>query len=187
MIDTRRILEAVPSPLELAQLLGLRMAKRARRERVVVLCPWHAEKHPSCTITVRPGRGLVAYCQSCQRGGDAFGLFAAVDGLDPRLDFPEVARGLAELLGVHLEERATLPRVRRDPVVDLAIRIDTMADRWLAGGELLRSDHEAIARSSWTEVHEAMRLLRVTSQDHARADAELDRLADAYERRATAA
>jgi len=188
VIDRDAILDAVPSPLVFAQRLGLKIAKkpRPRPERVLVLCAWHTEKNASCVVTWKDRR-VVAYCQSCRTGGDALGLFAAVEGLDPKLDFRQVAKGLADLVGVHLEEDERRPVRRRvEPAVDLALRIDAMADRWLEGRELLASDHAAIAAAGPGQVLEALGDLRKADElaaarraERAAEEAEEDRRRDA--------
>lgn len=133
---TDAIHAAAPSPLELARLLGLEVDRRARPEGCKVLCPWHTERRASCRITTRDRR-LVAYCDACREGGDIFSLVAVVNGLDVRHDFRRVLELAAELVGVTLDP-GQLPRApkHRDPVEEVMIRMDSVADCWLRGGEI---------------------------------------------------
>jgi hypothetical protein len=141
VVRVEPLLAAVPGPLALARLLGLEVARGARAHRAKVRCPWHADAHPSCVITVREGR-VVAYCQACKQGGDVFHLVGAVRGLDATRGFRAVAQELADLLGVDLEvdqvERSTAPPP--DPREVLADVLDALADRWLDGLDLQPAD-----------------------------------------------
>ena len=99
---------------------------------VVVLCPWHVERTPSCHLT-RRGARLLAYCHGCQEGGSVIDLAAAARGSQLPRDFQEVVRATAELFGVAVDLGPPRPAPRRDPLVDLAERIDEQAERWLRG------------------------------------------------------
>ena len=42
------------------------------------------------------------YCQSCQRGGDIFNLYAPIHNLDTVTDFPKIVAGLEKELSIAL-------------------------------------------------------------------------------------
>lgn len=145
MIDVARIHAASPAPLVAAQRLGLEIHRSARADRVLVLCPWHAERTPSCSIATKDGR-IVAHCYACGAGGDLLELVAAVNALDARVDFRRVAELAAELVGVRLGGAARMSRQRPvDPRVELAHRIDVHADRWLRG---LPVNHDEVVEAA---------------------------------------
>lgn len=81
----------------------LRLDKGAQRQAggLIVICPWHQERTPSCSVQSKNGR-VVAHCHACQGSGDAFGLVAAVHGLDARTQFGAVLELAARLAGVPL-------------------------------------------------------------------------------------
>jgi ribosomal protein S14 len=175
-------IHAATTPLGLAVALGLDVARGARDERVRVR--HHGEAHPSCDIARRDGR-IVWACRSCSTGGDIISLAADVWGYS-RHDFRTVALRLGELLGVRVEDtapgRATAARPMRDPVVDVATRLDAMADDWLAGRAMRPADLAAVDAAGVDVGLEALGLLRAVdeaerAEDERRADA-LDAMAD---------
>lgn len=92
--------DALPDPVTVARALGLlEGAHKKQAGGVVVLCPWHSERHPSCSLTKGPDGTLRAHCFSCEEGGDVFALIAQVHGLDVGRDFVAVLRVAAELAG----------------------------------------------------------------------------------------
>lgn len=132
--DFDRALPALP---ELARRLGLELAPRPRTaSRVMVACPWHHERTPSCSIVRRDGR-VLAHCHGCHEGGDLLDLVAAVHGLDVRRSFPRVLEVTAQLLGVDLPEQQPRRsrRQRPDPAVLSADALERLAEGVLSGRE----------------------------------------------------
>lgn len=64
----------------------------------VGLCPFHHDTHPS--FLVSPDKGI-CYCFPCQKGGDIFSFYQAIEGVD----FPQALKELAERVGVVLPDR----------------------------------------------------------------------------------
>lgn len=64
-----------------------------------VRCPWHDERHASCSVHVGRDHTIAARCFGCGASGDVLGLIAQVYGLDGRRDFVEVVTIGAELAG----------------------------------------------------------------------------------------
>lgn len=193
-IDVPAIHRAAASlgPRAFVALLGREPAPRGRPDQAVVRCFVHADDNPSCTVIARDGK-LLWRCHACNVGGDAITACAAVWGIDPRgKSFPELARRVADLLGVRVEDgRPAAPPKRRDPAIALAAHLDAAADRVLAGQPLYPAQEAAISQATPAQLARAMRVL-----DHVDArriaalpqpppddqvDAELDRLADAHE------
>ncbi len=60
------------------------------------LCPFHDDHNPSLLVSNEKG---LAWCFSCQSGGDVFGFLQKVENVD----FPEALKILAEMAGVELK------------------------------------------------------------------------------------
>ncbi len=67
---------------------------------VLVLCPWHGEHHPSCSVTRGRDGTIRVRCFSCEATGDVLDLVAAVRGIDTRNRFIEVLCEAAALAGM---------------------------------------------------------------------------------------
>ena len=91
--------DALPDPVTVALALGIEKGSKRQPGGLVVLCPWHSERHPSCSLTKGPDGTLRAHCFSCGEGGDVFALIAQVHSLDVGRDFVAVLRVAAELAG----------------------------------------------------------------------------------------
>ena len=125
MVDDRERVEQIKSrlddPLGVCEALGI--AKRHRRQPgdgLIICCPAHNEKHPSCSVRRVDGR-IAWKCFSCSASGDVLSLIACANGLDVRGDFGRVLEIAAEMAGVELEDRParkrTRPIVKRAPVI----------------------------------------------------------------------
>ncbi len=122
---------------------------------VMVLCPWHDERSPSCSV-VRGQDGTVAVCcHGCGATGDALSLVAAALHLDIDRDFPEVLREAAGIAGLHLDDtpsgwspRTPPPRPAPPPDVE-PLDDDTFAELArvvLEGCSLLAPEGRDVAR-----------------------------------------
>lgn len=69
-------------PFATCDLLGLKYRKEGRT--AFLCCPWHAERTPSCTITIGPKGTIRAHCFGCSQTWDVHALVAQVHGLDLR-------------------------------------------------------------------------------------------------------
>lgn len=89
--------------VEVCRRLNLDRPSVRTGQGLLVLCPWHGDRTPSCKVDTRSG-AIAAFCHACKAGGDALDLVAAVHGLDPssKVDFPEVLKLAAALAGVDL-------------------------------------------------------------------------------------
>lgn len=100
---------------------------------LLVRCPSHGDRTPSCSVTLGPDGTIRVRCFGCDLAGDVLSLVAAARGLDVRRDFPTVLLEAAELAGVDLGDkrggagvsRATFPVQPRPeppaPVLELAV------------------------------------------------------------------
>jgi DNA primase len=86
-------------PHALAVALGL--GERAQRQPrgVIVRCPWHDDRTPSCSVRVAGDGTIAVRCHACGATADALGLLARVHGLDVRRDWRAVLDEAARLTG----------------------------------------------------------------------------------------
>lgn len=85
---------------------------------VLVQCPAHGDRTPSCSVTRGPDGTLRVRCFGCDLAGDALHLVAAVYGLDARAHFVRVLEHAAHLAGVRLStpgDRAPVAPPPRKP------------------------------------------------------------------------
>ncbi len=88
-------LETVRSRIDIVDLIGEYVVLKRTGRNYVGLCPFHAEKTPS--FTVSPEKQIF-YCFGCGTGGNAFTFIMKKD----RLTFPEAVEFLAHRLGLEL-------------------------------------------------------------------------------------
>jgi len=86
----------VKSRLDLIEVIGGYVTLHRAGSELTGLCPFHAEKTPS--FTVSPER-QVWYCHGCHEGGDLFKFIEQIE----RIDFRQALEMLADRAGVELE------------------------------------------------------------------------------------
>ena len=86
----------VKSRLDLIEVIGGYVTLHRAGRELTGLCPFHAEKTPS--FTVSPER-QVWYCHGCHEGGDLFKFIEQIE----RIDFRQALEMLADRAGVELE------------------------------------------------------------------------------------
>lgn len=104
------ILEAVRLATDIVQLVGEYVRLERRGKNYVGLCPFHAEREPS--FTVSPDKQIF-YCFGCGVGGNAFKFLMLLENLA----FPEAVQKLAERAGIVLPRFAGAreePKSRRE-------------------------------------------------------------------------
>lgn len=107
--DPDTIKRVLADPATALDVLGLRDRARRQGRGFVLLCPWHEERRPSCSVTPGPDGTLRAHCFGCGGGGDVISLAAAVLGLDVRADFPRLLSELAARCGLAGDVARPLP------------------------------------------------------------------------------
>jgi DNA primase len=112
LTDAATVRRALSDPRALCEALGI--AKEAKRQAcgLLVLCPWHAERTPSCSVTLAGDGTIRVRCFACDATGDALSLVAAVRGLDLATQFDRVLDEAAELAGSDREPRRQKPELR---------------------------------------------------------------------------
>src|ERR1039457_1861552 len=141
----------VKSRLDLIEVIGGDVTLHRAGRELTGLCPFHAEKTPS--FTVSPER-QVWYCHGCHEGGDLFKFIEQIE----RIDFRQALEMLADRAGVELESgpraaRGTGRRRRRAVELNAQAHAYYQHVLWAApagepGRALLRDRHvdEALAR-----------------------------------------
>ena len=100
MHDFELIKQRILDRVDLVDLVSQHVSLKRRGRRWVGLCPFHAEKTPSFTVT--PEMGLFK-CFGCGEGGD---LFSFVQ-LKENVSFIEAMRLLADRAGVEMALRGS--------------------------------------------------------------------------------
>ncbi len=93
----------------LSEVVSEVVALRRRGRSAVGLCPFHAEKTPSFTVSEERG---FFHCFGCGEHGDVFAFVMKTQSLT----FPEAVRRIADRFGVPLPEEAGEPARRREPL-----------------------------------------------------------------------
>lgn len=82
------------------------------------LCPVHDETDPSCQVKRGVNR-WIWHCFGCPggKGGDIFDLVAAIEGMDPKADFPKVKARIVEMEGLNgSAQRPAKPGSKSNPL-----------------------------------------------------------------------
>jgi hypothetical protein len=134
--DLRSLVDDVKASIPIEDVIGETVGLRKAGSSLVGLCPFHAEKTPS--LTVSPAKGLF-YCYGCQAGGDVVRFVE----LSERLEFMEALERLARRSGKTVPPKKPArprplpaPPVRRHDVAGLWRRLalrDDAGERYLAG------------------------------------------------------
>jgi len=119
-------------PAALAAALGIADGAKTQPRGVLVRCPWHAERGPSCSITVGPDGTVRVRCFGCGESGDALSLIAAVRGLDLRRDFSRVIAEAEAIAGP--VDRSARPPPRSPTPASTRPPQDELIALWNAAG-----------------------------------------------------
>ncbi len=134
-------------PLVVCDRLGLAKGATRQPSGVMILCPAHSERSPSCSVT-RGRDGTIRFkCHGCQATGDLLTLVATVHDLDLRSDFKAVLLEAAQMGGLlHIVEELNdqkpyeprpLPELPEpEPERDYP-PADEVAALWAAAGSVL--------------------------------------------------
>lgn len=103
--DALRLRRALVDVRKLCAALGLSRGAKRQARGLLVLCPWHLEKHASCSVTLGPDGTVRAHCFTCQVSGDALALIARVRELDIKTQFRDVLAEAARIAGSEPSDR----------------------------------------------------------------------------------
>lgn len=124
----REIRIALTDPRKLVEALGLLGKAKRQAGGVIICCPVHGDRTPSCSVTKGPDGTVRVRCFSCDFTGDALTLIGVVHGLSPRAQFKEILIEGAQIAGLHAvadELRGSAPVVKREPPPQLERAPDT--------------------------------------------------------------
>jgi len=94
------VLSEISDKINIAEVVGQYVTLRSQGNRLVGLCPFHAEKTPSFTVT--PDKGLF-YCFGCHKGGNVFTFVMEIE----KVPFVDAVTLLAERAGVRIDLQGT--------------------------------------------------------------------------------
>ena len=97
----------IKARLSIEELVGSYCQLHQKGRTLKALCPFHNDTHPSLLIS--PDKGI-AYCFACQKGGDIFSFYQAIENVD----FAQALKDLADRAGVELPKE----RVKAGPKKD---------------------------------------------------------------------
>lgn len=111
----RQVRQALTDPQHLCRELGLLRSYRPVRQAggLLIRCPAHGDRTPSCSVTLGPDRTIRIRCFSCDLVGDALHLIATAAGLDLRRDFRRILDLGAQIGGIHLQDLSERPLTKR--------------------------------------------------------------------------
>lgn len=115
--NAAEIRRALKHPGQLCAALGVDRGGRRQASGLTILCPFHEEQTPSCSVTLGSDGTVRIHCFGCQASGDALTLVAAARGLDLSTQFARVLEEAASLAGLEPSARAevVLEPARADP------------------------------------------------------------------------
>jgi hypothetical protein len=101
--DVDAIKRALSDPRDVCRRLGLDRGARLQGGGLMIPCPAHQERTPSCSVTRGPDGTLRVNCFGCPFAGDVLNLLAAAESLDVERDVPALLRRAADLARLPLE------------------------------------------------------------------------------------
>ncbi|MFP3999856.1 MAG: DNA primase [Desulfobacterales bacterium] len=99
-------LAEIRNAADIVDMVSARVFLKKAGKDFVGLCPFHAEKTPS--FTVSPGKQIF-HCFGCGAGGDVFNFLMRYEGVS----FPEAVQAVARQYGIALPEKDMSPEEKR--------------------------------------------------------------------------
>lgn len=113
-----RVRASMTNPHQLCERLGLTKGAVRQHGGLLVRCPVHGDRTPSCSVTKGPDGTVRFRCFGCDASGDGIALVARANGLDPRRDFAAALEASAAVLGVPVDgDSKTQWRPRPSPAI----------------------------------------------------------------------
>ncbi|NTU61340.1 MAG: DNA primase, partial [Caldiserica bacterium] len=107
MTDRNRVVDEINARLPITDVVGRYVKLKKAGRNYLGLCPFHAERTPS--FTVSPDKNMF-YCFGCKAGGDVVSFVSKVEGLT----YFEALQQLAKEAGIELEHIRKGPDLSRD-------------------------------------------------------------------------
>jgi len=96
-IEVRRRLA---DPWDVCRRLGIDEGAKPQARGLMIRCPWHADRSPSCSVREAEDETISVNCFGCGATGDVLDLVAISHRLDVRGNFADVLRLADALAGV---------------------------------------------------------------------------------------
>jgi len=100
------IIEEIRSRFDIVEIISSYIELKKTGKNYSGLCPFHADKTPS--FTVSPDKQIF-HCFGCQSGGNLFTFIMQIE----ELSFPEAVRFLGEKAGIKIEDRSFTPEEKK--------------------------------------------------------------------------
>ncbi len=133
MVIPKEKVAQIRQSVDIVDLISESVLLRKTGKSFIGLCPFHAEKTPS--FTVSPDKQIY-HCFGCGEGGDAIAFVMKHEGLS----FAEAVRMLAGRCGIDIEPKAGRNRQGTD-LRDAILEVNRMAAEYYA--EILRREESA--------------------------------------------
>ncbi|WP_051328437.1 DNA primase [Desulfatirhabdium butyrativorans] len=136
MVIPKEKVSQIRQSVDIVEIISESVLLRKTGKSFIGLCPFHAEKTPSFTVSPDKQR---FHCFGCGEGGDAITFVMKHEGIS----FMDAVRRLAQKCGIDIEEK----HGRRDPAYELRrsiLEINRLASDFYA--EMLRK-HECAERA----------------------------------------
>lgn len=111
---------AIRRAVDIVEIVSETVTLRKAGKNLVGLCPFHAEKTPS--FTVSPDKQIF-HCFGCGAGGDVFGFLMKRDALS----FREALRFLSRRAGMEIPEESSGRAVHRESEAETLLRVNRLA------------------------------------------------------------
>ncbi len=98
MLSHQSAKEEIKRAADIVQVIGQFVQLKKAGKNFIGLCPFHAEKDPSFTVS---SDRQMFHCFGCKKGGDIFAFWMEYHGLT----FPEALKNLAERYNVQITEK----------------------------------------------------------------------------------
>lgn len=99
-------IKEIKNATDIVQIISERVILKKSGKNFLGLCPFHAEKTPS--FSVSPNKQIF-YCFGCGVGGNVFRYLMKIDGLS----FPEAVRSLGSRYGIEIPRKDLTPEQKR--------------------------------------------------------------------------
>lgn len=100
------VIEEIRSRLDIVEVVSMYVELKKTGKNYTGLCPFHAEKKPS--FTVSPEKQIF-HCFGCQSGGNLFTFIMQIE----ELSFPEAVRFLGKKAGIEVEDKNFSPAEKK--------------------------------------------------------------------------
>ena len=117
-------LERVRAASDILEVVGQTVQLKRSGRSWVGLCPFHAEKTPSFSVS---GERQLYHCYGCKAGGDVFKFVQEIE----RVDFLDAAELLSRRAGIAVPERRAGDRGTRNLLLEALEQAATAYSHWL--------------------------------------------------------